>query len=59
MGTWSSSAAPIQAVEVILIVVFLLVLLGVAIPSIVTFWRSYHQLRRDRRARKLHFGEPR
>lgn len=53
MSTWSSSAAPIHAVEIILSAVFLLVLVGVVLPACVTFWRSYRQLRRDRRARKL------
>jgi hypothetical protein len=53
------TAGPVGVVQVILIVVFSLVVLGIGVPCVVTFWRSYRQLRRDRRARKLHFGEPR
>jgi len=53
------NGGPVYLVQIILIVVFGVVVLGIAIPACVSFWRSYRQVRRDRRQRKLQLRGPR
>ena len=53
------NGGPVYLVQIILSVVFGVVVLGVVIPACVSFWRSYRQVRRDRRQRKLQLRGPR
>jgi hypothetical protein len=49
----------IHPVELILIVLFLLLALGIVIPFCVTLWREVRQTARDWRQRKLQLRGPR
>jgi len=53
------NGGPVYLVQMILIVVFSVVVLAIGIPACITFWRSYRQVRRDRRQRKLQLRGPR